>query len=71
MLVFLIEMSNAEGLPTYYMPGSNTGHGVHGWTAEKAEALGFAEARDAQRFIDALLPRMANVLRPAPYGRGA
>lgn len=71
MVVYLIE-TQTEGLPAYYDPaaGRNTGHGIHGWTTEKNDALGFAAARDAQRFIDALLPRMANTCRPVPHQRG-
>lgn len=70
-LVYLIEQSSTEGLPTYYNPkaGANSGHGINGWTTEREDALGFAEARDAQIFLDALLPRMATTCRPVPYTR--
>lgn len=70
-LVYLIEMAGADGRPTYYSPeaGRSTGHGANGWILEKEEALGFATGHDAQRFIDACMPRTANTLRPVPHTR--
>jgi hypothetical protein len=69
MLVYLIENRSADSLPVYYAPGRNNGSGPHAWSTEKREALGFAEEFDAQRFIDAVMPRMADTLRPVPHGR--
>lgn len=70
-LVYLIEMAATEGRPTYYAPeaGRNTGHGANGWALEKDEGLGFATAEDAQRFINATMPRTATTLRPVPHTR--
>lgn len=71
MIVHLIEMANPDGLPIYYSPeaGRASGHGSIGWVTDKNEALGFASAQDAQRFINAALPRQANTMRPAPHRR--
>lgn len=71
MIVYVIEVSGAEGPPVYYDPGAgrNTGHGILGWTQVKDEALGFASPQDAQRMIDALLPRTASTCRPVPHRR--
>jgi hypothetical protein len=70
-LVYLVEMASTEGRPTYYSPeaGAKTGHGSNGWTLEKDEALGFATGDDAQRFINACMPRQATTLRPVPHTR--
>lgn len=71
-VAFIIEAIGSDGPPVYYDPGAgrNSGHGIMGWVEDKTHALGFATAGDAQRFIDALLPRTANTCRAVPIQRG-
>lgn len=71
MIAHLIEMASPDSAPVYYSPeaGRASGHGTIGWVADKNQALGFASAQDAQRFINAALPRQANTMRPVPHRR--
>lgn len=61
MIGYLIRM-DGDGLPLYFDPAaakSVGGHALQGWTQNKKQALAFATAYDAQKFIDGLLPRVA------------
>lgn len=69
MLVYIIENRSADSLPVYYAPGQNNGTGAHAWSTEQGDALGFAEEVDAKRFINALMPRQADTLRPVAHER--
>lgn len=66
MIAHLIEMANPEGLPLYYAPEAGR---ATSWVTDKDQGLGFASAQDAQRFINATLPRQANTMRPVPHRR--
>jgi hypothetical protein len=71
-IAYVIEAMSADGPPVYYAPdaGRHSGHGLMGWIEDKQQALGFASAKDAQRFAEALLPRTASTCRPVPIQRG-
>lgn len=69
MLVYIIENRSGDSLPVYYAPGRINGGGPHAWSTEKTDALGFAEEADAERFVNALLPRMGDAVRPVAYER--
>lgn len=47
----------ADPLPTFFSIEVARGHGAAaGWTNEKAKALAFARAKDAQLFLETYLP---------------